>query len=215
MPVTQMEALDFRYLLLEYYRKLRLNENELATILMIDHLLGQKNTLVTPDLLSLRMSLSSKELDKIFVSLIERGYLVFDTGKNIKVSLTPLKKKLYEVFEETLAKEHETKISEEKTKVLQNIYQVFEKELSRTLSPLEISLIGEWVDRGYTDERIIDALRESLSKGKKTLKSVDKILLQWQARDDIKLSGGTAIKEDWDKDIEKTMEIIKTKWLDD
>lgn len=215
MSVTQMEALDFRYLLLEYYRKLKLNENELAVILMIDHLLGQKNTLITPDLLSLRMSLSSKELDKIFVSLIERGYLLFDTGKNIKVSLKPLKKKLYEVFEESLAKEHETKISEEKSKVLQNIYQVFEKELSRPLSPLEISLIGEWVDHGYSDERIISAFREALSKGKKTLKSVDKILLQWQARDDIAKSGNTAIKDDWDKDIEKTMEIIKTKWLDD
>ena len=101
MSVTQMEALDFRYLLLEYYRKLRLNENELAVILMIDHLLGQKNSLVTPDLLSLKMSLSAKELDKIFVSLIEREFLIFDTGKKIKVSLKPLKKKLYEVFEES------------------------------------------------------------------------------------------------------------------
>lgn len=215
MSVTQMEALDFRYLLLEYYRKLRLNENELAVILMIDHLLGQKNTLITPDLLSLKMSLSSKELDKVFVSLIERGFLIFDTGKKIKVSLKPLKKKLYEAFEESLAKEHETKISEEKSKVLQNIYQVFESELSRPLSPLEFSLIGEWVDHGYSDERIIEALRTALSKGKKTLKSVDKILLQWQARDDIEKSGSTAIKDDWDKDIEKTMEIIKTKWLDD
>ena len=210
-----MEALDFRYLLLEYYRKLRLNENELAVILMIDHLLGQKNTLITPDLLSLKMFLSSKELDKVFVSLIERGFLIFDTGKKIKVSLKPLKKKLYEAFEESLAKEHETKISEEKSKVLQNIYQVFESELSRPLSPLEFSLIGEWVDHGYSDERIIEALRTALSKGKKTLKSVDKILLQWQARDDIEKSGSTAIKDDWDKDIEKTMEIIKTKWLDD
>ena len=215
MSVTQMEALDFRYLLLEYYRKLHINENELAVLLMIDHLLGQKNTLITPDLLSLKMSLSSKDLDKIFVSLIERGFLLFDTGKNIKVSLKPLKKKLYEVFEESLAKEHETKISEEKSKVLQNIYQVFEKELSRPLSPLEISLIGEWVDRGYKDERIIEALRTALSKGKKTLKSVDKILLQWQARDDIEKSGNTTIRDDWDQDIEKTMEIIKTKWLDD
>lgn len=215
MSVTQMEALDFRYLLLEYYRKLRLNENELAVILMIDHLLGQKNSLVTPDLLSLKMSLSAKELDKIFVSLIERGFLIFDTGKKIKVSLKPLKKKLYEVFEESLAKEHETKLSEEKTKALQNIYQVFEKELSRPLSPLEFSLIGEWVDHGYSDERIIEALRVALSKGKKSLKSVDKILLQWQARDDIEKSGNTSIKEDWDQDIEKTMQIIKTKWLDD
>lgn len=215
MSVTQMEALDFRYLLLEYYHKLRLNENELATLLMIDHLIGQKNSLVTPDLLSLKMSLSSKELDKIFVNLIEKGYLVFDTGKKIKVSLKPLKKKLYEVFEETLTKEHETKISEEKSRVLQNIYQVFEKELARPLSPLEFSLIGEWVDRGYSDEKIIEAFRVSLSKGKKSLKNVDKILLQWQAKDDIAKSGSTAIKDDWDKDIEKTMEIIKTKWLDD
>jgi len=215
MSVTQMEALDFRYLLLEYYRKLRLNENELAVILMIDHLLGQKNSLVTPDLLSLKMSLSPKELDTIFVNLIERNFLIFDTGKKIKVSLKPLKKKLYEVFEESLAKEHETKISEEKTKVLQNIYQVFEKELNRPLSPLEFSLIGEWVDHGFSDKKIIEALRVALSKGKKTLRSVDKILLQWQARDDIEKSGSTAIKDDWDKDIEKTMEIIKTKWLDD
>lgn len=215
MSVTQMEALDFRYLLLEYYHKLRLNENELATLLMIDHLIGQKNSLVTPDLLSLKMSLSSKELDKIFVNLIEKGYLVFDTGKKIKVSLKPLKKKLYEVFEETLTKEHETKISEEKSRVLQNIYQVFEKELARPLSPIEFSLIGEWVDRGYSDEKIIEAFRVSLSKGKKSLKNVDKILLQWQAKDDIAKSGSTAIKDDWDKDIEKTMEIIKTKWLDD
>lgn len=215
MSVTQMEALDFRYLLLEYYHKLRLNENELATLLMIDHLIGQKNSLVTPDLLSLKMSLSSQELDKIFVNLIEKGYLVFDTGKKIKVSLKPLKKKLYEVFEETLTKEHETKISEEKSRVLQNIYQVFEKELARPLSPLEFSLVGEWVDRGYSDEKIIEAFRVSLSKGKKSLKNVDKILLQWQAKDDIAKSGSTAIKDDWDKDIEKTMEIIKTKWLDD
>ena len=215
MSVMQMEALDFRYLILEYYRKLRLSENELAVILMIDHLLGQKNSLVTPDLLSLKMSLSPKELDTIFVNLIERNFLIFDTGKKIKVSLKPLKKKLYEVFEESLAKEHETKISEEKTKVLQNIYQVFEKELNRPLSPLEFSLIGEWVDHGYSDKKIIEALRVALSKGKKTLRSVDKILLQWQARDDIEKSGSTAIKDDWDKDIEKTMEIIKTKWLDD
>lgn len=215
MSGIQMEALDFRYLLLEYYRKLHLNENELAVILMIDHLLGQKNTLITPDLLSLKMSLSAKELDKIFVDLIEKGYLIFDTGKNIKVSLKPLKKKLYETFERSLAKEHETKISEEKSRILQNIYQVFEKELSRPLSPLEFSLIGEWVDHGFSDETIIEALRTALSKGKKTLKSVDKILLQWQARDDIEKTGATAIKEDWSQDIEKTMEIIKTKWIDD
>lgn len=215
MSNVQMEALDFRYLLLEYYRKLRLNENELATILMIDHLLGQKNTLITPDLLSMKMSLSAKELDKIFVSLIERGFLDFTTGKKIKISLKPLQKKLYEVFQISLAKEQETQTSAEKSAYLKNIYEVFEKELKRTLSPLEFSLIGEWVDQGYSDETIINALKEALSKGKKSLRSVDKILLQWQARDDIEATGITAVSKDWNKDIERTMEIAKAKWIDD
>ena len=30
-----------------------------------------------------------------------------------------------------------------------------------------------------------------------------------------RFQNNTTIKEDWDQDIEKTMEIIKTKWLDD
>ena len=37
-----MEALDFRYLLLEYYKKLRLSENEVMVILMIDHFIRAK-----------------------------------------------------------------------------------------------------------------------------------------------------------------------------
>ena len=214
MSPVQMEALDFRYLLLEYYKKLRLTENDLAVILMIDHLLEQKNVLITPDLLSIRMNLKMAEIDKIMVSLIDKGFLDYDLTKKVKVSLKPLKKELYKVFQDSLVKEHENAYNEKKAASLKNIYEVFEKELGRTLSPLEFSLIGEWVDQGFTDETIINALKEALSKGKKTLKSVDKILLQWQARDDLEKNGYTTISEDWDKNMDETLKIIKTKWVD-
>lgn len=214
MSPVQMEALDFRYLLLEYYKKLRLSENDLAVILMIDHLLGQKNTLVTPDLLSIRMNLKVNEIDKILASLIKKEFLDYDFSKKVKVSLKPLKKKLYDVFQKDLVKEHENKYNENKAMFLKNIYEVFEKELNRPLSPLEYSLIGEWVDQGFTDETIINALKEALNNGKKTLKSVDKILLQWQARDDLEKNGFTPISDEWDKNMEETMKIIKTKWVD-
>ncbi len=215
MTQIQMEALDFRYLLLEYYKKLRINENELAVILMIDHLLEQKNNLITPDLLSLKMNLSTKELDKILVSLIDRNYLVYDIDKKIKVTLKPLRKKLYELFQVALAKEQEVASSEKKAAYLQNIYQVFEKELNHPLSPLEFSLINDWVNDGFTDEVIISALEHALEKGKKSLKSVDKILIQWKIRDDMEKEGISTVKESWDDDIEKTMEIAKAKWIDD
>ncbi len=215
MQTVQMEALDFRYLLLEYYKKLKLGENELAVILMIDHLLEQKNYFITPDLLSLKMNLSIKELDKILVGLLEKKLLVYDIGPKIKVSLKPLQKKLYETFQISLAKEQEVSSSEKKNEYLKNIYQVFEKELNRTLSPLELSTINEWVNDGFSDEIIIEAFHQALTKGKKTLRSVDKILVQWKVRDDMEKVGLSNVKETWDDDIEKTMEIAKAKWIDD
>ena len=215
MSSVQMEALDFRYLLLEYYKKLRLSENEVMVILMIDHLLEQKNTLITPDLLSLKMNISSKELDKILVNLLERDLIVYDMGKKVKVSLKSLHKKLYETFQIALSKEQESLVSEKKAAYLKNIYEVFEKQLNRTLSPLEFSMIGEWVNDGFDDETIIRALNEALAKGKKTIRSVDRILVQYKAKEDMEKTGMSNVKEVWDDDMESLLEVAKAKWIDD
>ena len=124
----------------------------------------------------------------------------------MKLSLKPIRKILYEEFQNNLTKEAEMINDVQKSNALKNIYQVFENELNRKLSPLEISLVGEWVDNGLSDETSIAALREALAKGRKTLKSVDRILLQWQAKDDIEKTGGyTTISERWNKDIDKTI----------
>ena len=215
MNKAQIDAIDFTYLLLEYYKKLHISENELAVILMIEHLISQNNNLVTPDLLSLKMSLSTSEIDKLFVELINKGYLNFDPSKKTKVSLKPLKRKLVGSFQKELNREDEISASEEKNNVLKNIYQAYEKELNRPLSPLEYSQISEWIEQGNNEERIIEALKEAVSKGRRNFKAIDKILLQWQARDDIEKNGVTSISDDWNKNIDETLEIIKTKWVDD
>ncbi len=215
MSDSQRDAIDYRYLLIEYYKKLRLSENELSVILMIDHLLQQKNTLITPDLLSMKMNLDVKELDKIFVTLIERGLLVFDTGKKIKVSLKPLQKKLLKTFTEEMAADDENHNNKEKAEAIDSVKKAFEKEFKTTLSPLENSLIDDWIQHGYPADTIIDAMRECVSKGKKTFKSIDKLLLQWQTRDDIAKTGASAASDKWDKNIEETLKIAKAKWIDD
>lgn len=215
MSNNQMSAIDYKYLLLEYYKKLRISENELSVILMIDHLLDQKNTLVTPDLLCMKMNLDAKQLDKIFVALIERGFLLFDTGKKIKVSLKPLQKKLYECFQEDISLENETRNNKEKGEMIDSLQKTFETEYKRSLSPLESSLISDWIQHGYTSEQIEDAMRECLSKGKKSFRSIDKLLLQWQTRDDIEAVGTSGSSNKWDKNIQETLNIAKAKWIDD
>jgi len=210
------EALDFRFLLLENYKKLKLNEQELAVILMIDHLISQGNPLVTQDLLSLKMSLDIKSIDNVLAALLTKGYIAFVTegGKTI-TTLDPLKKILFREFQFSMTREANDKGEKQASEQLENIYQAFDKLLGRQLSPVEISKIREWVEHGFSDEVIINALKEALSKGKKSLRSVDKILLAWEQRDDIERDGLTTRSEEWDMNLEETIRIAKTPWLDD
>ncbi len=210
------EAIDFRFLLLENYKKLKLNEQELATILMIDHLIGQGNPLVTQDLLSLKMSMDVKSIDTVLAALLTKGYIAFITegGKTV-TTLEPLKKILFREFQFSMTREANDKGEKQINEQLENIYQAFDKLLGRQLSPVEISKIREWVEHGFSDETIINALKEALSKGKKSLRSVDKILLSWEQRDDIERDGVTTRSEEWDKNLAETIRIAKTPWLDD
>ena len=210
------EAIDFRFLLLENYKKMKISENQLAVIFMIDHLVSQGNPFINSDLLSLKMSLDNKEIDNLIADLLTRGLLEYVTiNKKTVTSLNPLKEKLYREFQMSISKENESKSNYKIKEELNNIFQTFEQELGRSLSPLEVSRIREWVALGYSDETIINALKEALNQSKKSLRSVDKILLSWAKRDELENEGKTAITNEWSKNLEETIRIAKTPWLDD
>ena len=72
---------DFNYLLLEKYKKLGLNESEVTTLMLINKLLSEGNDFITADLLSLKMTLSVKEIDNILVNLLNRKFIEYDVTK--------------------------------------------------------------------------------------------------------------------------------------
>ena len=210
------EAIDFRYLLIDNYKRLKISEEELAVLLVIDFLIGQGNPFITADILALKMNYKTKDLDTILATLLKKGLIDYvSQGNKTVTTLDPLNKKLYREFQLSFAEEEKNSRDKKMNETLENIYTKFQELLGRTLSPIEVSKIREWVSYGYSDELIISALKEALSKNKKSLKSVDKILLQWQARDDIESEGHTSISEDWHKNLEETIRIAKTNWIDD
>lgn len=210
------EAIDFRFLLLENYKKMKINENELAVIFMIDHLVGQGNPFINTDMLSLKMTLEVSEIDKVMASLLTRGFIEYvSQGQKTVITLDPLKQKLYREFQMTSSFEEASKKDQKVNDMINNVYGEFEKLLARPLSQVEFSRIREWIAFGYTDETIINALKEALSKGKKTLRSVDKILLSWSERDDIENEGHTTLNDNCDKNLEEIIRIAKTPWLND
>ena len=211
------EAIDFRFLLLENYKKLKLSENELAVILMIHHLIDQGNPFINVDLLSIKMTMDIKTIDLTLASLLDKQLIEYVTqGKKTVTTLEPLNRILFREFQLTASREQEDKKSNKVKEELTNIYGQFEKLLERPLAQAEFAKIREWVSLGYSDETIIDALKEALSKGKKStpLRSVDKILVAWSKRDDLEKESLSTKEQQWDKSLEETIRIAKTPWID-
>ena len=74
-----------------------------------------------------------------------------------------------------------------------DLYDTFEKEFGRTLSPMEYEIINSWLEQGINRELILSALKEAVFNGVNNLRYVDKILYEWNKKgikkvDEIKLS---------------------------
>ena len=148
------------------------------------------------------------------IYLLTRGFIEYVTqGNKTVTSLNPLKEKLYREFQLSLSKEAEIASNEKASQEINNIYETFQKLLGRPLSPVEQSKVNEWVNFGYSDETIINALKDALAKGKKSLRSVDKILLSYVNRDDRENEGHSTMTSDWNKNLEETIRIAKTPWI--
>ena len=164
-------ALNFSYLLLDYYKELNIKENELAVILMIDHLLSQDNEFITKDVLQLKMSLSSKEIDNAMTSLYQKKYIEFVVENNTaKTSIRPLKKILYKKFEQSIFSEEELKRNEESVKLREEVF-------SRSLSPIEISRADEWIKANVDRDIIINSIKDAKVRNELSINTIDRIII--------------------------------------
>lgn len=208
-------ALDFKFLLIDNYKKYKINENTLATILVMDQLINQGNPFITAELLSLKMSLDVADIDIILSKLIINGYLEYKvSGGKTVCSLAPLKEKLFKDFESSVSKEDATENNQEVSANVKAATKDIEKLFKRSLLPLEINKVKEWIMTGYRVETIVDACKEAVSKNTKTISAMDKVLVTWQSRNDIETDGITTLSRNWNKSLEETIKIAKIPWLD-
>lgn len=189
-------ALDFHFLLLEYYKRLLIKEDELATLFMLDHLILQGNDFVTPEMLSLVMNYSSKTLDDMFVRLINKGFLEYRNEQGVmKTSLNPLRNRLMLEFQLDYEKSKERGEDLEIQGEMDRVFSRIQQEFGRSLSPLEMQTIQTWFEYGYSADLILDGLDLAVKKNRRTIKAIDKIILQKAVEIEMKTEGATAHQE--------------------
>ena len=219
MNKFKINQIDYRYLLVDTYKSLGLNENDLALLLVVDNILKETPQLVTGELLALKMNLDVKELDSILVSLVNRGFLEYSNLENsntLVTSIAPTYKKLSENFIRDLITYSAIEDNDNRKKSISNIYGTFEKELGRSLSPVELEKVREWISQGIEESIIIDSLHECIAKNKRvTIRSIDKIIIKRLSSKDLKEEGYSAVNEKWKKELEDTIDIANTNWTDE
>ena len=205
-----MDAIDWRMILVDNYKKLGLNENELSIILVTNSLIQKGMDFITPDIIALKMTLDFQEIDTYFTNLIKKDILTLEGNERLHISIEPLKKKLINIFYDEVKKETSTSNKEQ-----DDIFVLFETEFGRALSQFEVNTIKDWFDQGNTASTIKEALNVATLAKVKTIRYIDKVLLEWKRREELARNGISPLSEKWRKNLEETMEIAKINWMED
>ena len=183
-----------------------LNITDIEFILLI-YLTNQTSDIYNPKQISKDLKLGLNEVLELINSLTEKGLVKIDLKKinNERTEVVNL-----DLLYEKMAFNLEPKEEEKKS----SIYDLFETEFGRTLSPMEYEIITGWLDNGYTEELITLALKEATYNGVSNLRYIDKIIYEWNKK-------GIKTKEDVEKNKKQfksnseKKEIFDYNWLDE
>ena len=112
--------------------------------------------------------------------------------------------------------------NQNKLDISNNIYDIFQKELVRSLSPTECEYINNWLEKGLTEDLIIGALKEAVLSGVKSFRYIDRVLFDWQEKgyrsmNDVEISKkkNTKAPEKINQDNNSNEEYFDYDWLND
>ncbi|MEI3529697.1 MAG: DnaD domain protein [Bacilli bacterium] len=170
-------------LLINNFRDINLSAQQ--TLLLI--YLINNDKLFNPKKISEDLSWSLNEILEEINDLTSKGLLTIDLVKNNNIHEEYIN---LDSFYSKLA----FLVVNDKPKTVdnKNLFDSFEEEFGRTLSPMEYEIINSWKDSGFSDELIFCALKEAIFNGVSNLRYIDKILYEWRKK-------GYATKADVEK----------------
>ena len=170
-------------ILLKNYRSLNITDSEMIIIIYLINI----SNLFNPKQIAEELNFKLEEVMALIDSLIEKNLIKIElVNKKVReeiINLDELYDKLAFI------------IVNDKIKNTNNIFDIFEKEFGRTLSPMDYEIITEW-QKDFNDELIVLALKEAVFNNVTNLRYIDKIIRDWHKK-------GIKTEEDIIKDRKK------------
>lgn len=188
------------------YQELNMTLEELHFII---YLMNTKDLAFNPKKFSSDLGTSMPEVLELVNNLVNKDLLSLDLRKegNIRNEYLNLDK-LYNKLSFLV-------INEEKKESSTNLFDVFEKEFGRTLSPIEYELINGWLDNEFSEELVKAALKEAVYNGVSNLRYIDKILYEWKKKGIKTPEDVENNKVQFQNRKEENSEVFSYDWLND
>lgn len=193
-------------ILFENYKKIGITSDELIYLIYLIN----GNEIFNPKQISNDLSMKLNDVMNVMESLSSKGIIKLELKKtgnfrNEYINLDGLYSKLTFNI-----------LNEEKKQEKTSIYDIFEKEFARTISPMEYEIINAWIENGTSEETITLALKEATYNGVSNLRYIDKIISEWSKK-------GIKTKEDVENSRKKfaqkkapiNNEILDYDWLNE
>lgn len=192
------------------YKKLNITEEELIVLIFIINI-GDK-IIYNPQMIVDSLSIDKYKVMDILNNLASKNIITIKLEKNSKgiseeyIYTDVLYNKLFNIV-----------IEEKKEINIDNtdMFTLFEKELGRTLSPMECEIIKEWLSSDYTEELIKEALKEAIYNNVRNLKYIDRILYTWKNKGLNTKEDVIKDKQNYRKPKEELKDIFDYNWLED
>lgn len=202
----------------EYLIKVAIDNNlNLNEFLVLAYFDNSYNNIFEVELVSKVLGLDINSTMEAFNSLMVKGLVTLESVKDIENRMNEVVK-LDGVYDFIV----ESTIEELTEEVKDDIFKTFEKELGRTMSPMELELINGWLISGTPEELILGALKEAVYNGVSNFRYIDKIIYEWEKKGFKSMNDVNAYMknryEEKPKDkaiIKKEQEISDYDWLDE
>lgn len=176
-------SVNISQLFFQFYKELQISDTEAMLIMHLNAFHEEGNEFPTPADIAQRMNLTEDMISENMQRLMRKGFMEIhqkldDQGVLYEViNLMPLWGRLLDCVVVKSEKDEKdmTKLNEGK------LFQVFEQEFGRFLSPMETEMISMWLDQdGHSPEVIRKALIEAVLSQKLSLRYIDRILFEWK-----------------------------------
>lgn len=162
------------------------------------------------------LGLDNNKTMEAFNGLMVKGLVNLETIKDVENRLNEIVK-LDGVYDSII--ENNSQLIKDETK--EDIFKVFERELGRTMSSMELEIINGWLSSGTSEEIILGALKEAIYNNVRSFRYIDRIIYNWTEKglktmDEVNTYMKNNRKEkNKDKVIsKKEQEILDYDWLD-